>query len=236
MQTKLSRPDIDSLIARLQAQSRSVTPSATNFVLTAVYCQVNEGIEPFVTAALRYRAFHFTQMWAEFTPLRSKTSVRRRLTVQTAEHLQRQFRETGAGPDDLVHRYTPRRYKNANAVRKNPVVYNMLIRQQIKCVDCDPARFSHVQLKWFWLDQHPTLRDQEKRATILAQFVLRWASPHQQEALLRRIYDNISILRPSWAYPKWHVAADHAIPSPLLPGIRAEAASAPPSSSAIPVQ
>ena len=76
--------------------------------------------------------------------------------------------------------------------------------EEVRRVDFDPERFHIKTLKWIWADDHPNLTDQEQLTATLARFVLRWAYRYQQEALFQRIYENSPVLRPSWAYPRWH--------------------------------
>jgi hypothetical protein len=86
------------------------------------------------------------------------------------------------------------------------------IYAELKSLGFSIEEFRVKELGWLWLDQHPKLKNQEIRSAVLARFVLKWSPPHHQEALMSKIYKDIPVMRPSWAYPAWHKDAQPAAP------------------------
>jgi len=188
--------------------TKSRLPYRTEFARTTIRCIVNEGLSAGETAALHFRNFDLSGRWVEFLPQNADSIVRRRLSDDTAKHIVEIMQERGAQPDDLVCRYFPKRWPQKHAKRR-PQRRNCAnaISYEIGHVGFDKKQFSVKRLKWIWTDENPNLRDDEELTAILARFVLVWAYPYQQEALFQRIYKNSPVLRPSWAYPKWHKKA-----------------------------
>jgi len=205
MNTKPTRESIRGLIMAMCSSTESRIPSRTDFAVTAILCQVNEGVEPHIVAELPYKAFNFAEKWIEFISCNGEVAVRRRLSDETAEYLERKMRQSGAGPDDLVCSY--RAAEREGRKRAAKPSFGQLVRKEVRFAGFIAEEFSPTRLRWVWVDENPDIRNEERRARILAKFILRWASAFQQEALLRRAYDKLPILRPSWAYPTWHKAA-----------------------------
>lgn len=210
MRRKPTREGIEELVEAIMARKETVTTGRVAFAATAIYLQVNEGIEPFISAGLRYRNFGFREHWVEFVGFNRDDAVRRTLSEQTADHLEAQMMQTGAGPDDLIHTYVPtsafhpKAYKDGVCLRKEPVQYNVAVRREIELAGYDLKEYGLESLKDFWVDQNPRLRDQERRAIVLVKFIAKWAKPQHQEPLYRKLFSGCPVLRPSWTYPDWH--------------------------------
>lgn len=222
MKQKPSRESVRALVAALSGGTKSLIPARTSFAVTAILCQVNEGIEPHVTANLHYGNFDLHKMWVDFVPYNGEFAVRRPLSPETAEHIKKLMHALPTGPEGCINTYRPK-LRNGRLKTAQPC-YAQLVRKEVKIAGYNPEEFSPRRLSWIWIDEHPDVREEERRARILAQFVLRWASPFQQEALLRRIYDNLQVLRPSWAYPQWHKDAPQTAPDIQSDSINSESA------------
>lgn len=202
MQIKPVQDDVQQLVGALLSQPKPRLIQRRDFVATAILCLVNEGIEPHITAGLRYHNFNFDKMWVEFVPWNGHDPVRRPLSKETAEHLRARMRRLHATKDDLVSTYQPR--QRAGCTPRPVPIYTTLFTAEIRQAGFDPLLFSIKRLKRLWVAAHPDLREEERRCRMLAKFVLRWAAPAQQEALLKRIFADVPVLRPSWAFPGWH--------------------------------
>jgi hypothetical protein len=206
-----TRANVHALIDVIQARVETSTKGRVGFAVTAIYCQINEGISPAVTATLHYNDFRFGRRWVEFPPRKGTAVVRRLLSEETANHLERQMSRLKAKPGDLIHCYVPsrvrrQRKKDGTPLPEEPSNWNEAIDSEVRLAGFDPQKFTAEKLKWIWWDANPNLRQYELRATTVAEFILRWAKTHQQEALLRLFYEQNGVLRPSWAYPNYDAA------------------------------
>ena len=202
MQTKTTHESIQQLIAALQAQTKPRLPKRRDFVVTAILCLVNEGIEPHITAKLKYSHFNFDEGWVDFIPWNGHQAVRRPLSPTTAHYLRTRMRQLKARPEDGISQY--RAHKSGGRVPTAQPIYGSLFLAEIRETGFDPGQYTIKRLKWFWANNHPDLREEERRCRMLASFVLRWSAPAEQEVLLQRLFENIPVLRPSWAFPAWH--------------------------------
>ena len=214
------RAEIPGLIQAILSRKETLTIGRSNFAVTAIYCQTNEGISPGVTGTLTYRNFHFGQKWVEFAPRLGKSIVRRLLSEQTRDHLESQMRRLKAKPDDVIHSYRPWRVAHptrpdGSPFPNTPTSWQQALDEEVRMAGFDQRRFASKQLRFVWLDDHPHFRGDEVRVTIVAKFILKWAKPFQQEALLRLLYKNTAILRPSWAYPQYALKGDPEALSPV---------------------
>lgn len=191
-----------ALVDAILARNEPACTTRAEFAITAIYCQVNEGISPSITATLNYENFHFGRRWVEFPPRSGLMALRRRLSQETAKHLQEQMLRLKAKAGDLIHSHIPR-WAGYHRKGCKPYNWNEAIESEVRLAGFDPKRFTGEKLKWLWRDSNPDLRDGEIRAEIVASFILKWAKIHQQEALLRLLYEQLQLLRPSWAYPKY---------------------------------
>lgn len=204
MTIKPTRESVLKLITALSADGRSRTPLRTEFAITAILCQINEGIDPCTAGHMHYRDFNFAKKWVDFPPYHATEIVRRSLSEHTSSHLQKMMGITGATAADPICRYSPqkRNYKKWNKTVGG--CCGTWVREEIKFAGFDPKQFNPTSLSWIWIDEHLDLHEEEVRTATLARFVMRWAKDFQHEALLERIYDDSPALRPGWAYPKWH--------------------------------
>lgn len=210
MNQKPTRERVQALIRGIQARTEEVPDGRAGFALCAIYCQVNEGICPTITGGLRCGDFDFKHMHFEFAPIKGLHIVRRWLSEETAGYLQAQIKKFGRRQDDLIHGYVsrplkrPLKHPEINFTRRRNGLYYRGLQGEVIQAGFSWEEFHYKRLGWIWRDQHPKLRDQELRSGLLAQSVLRWSPSAQQEALFRKIYQDIPVPRPSWAHPDWH--------------------------------
>ena len=216
MKSKPTIQEVQLLLKRLaEGPTRSETPSRTQFAISAIRLVVNEGICAAETAALHIRAFNAKDRWVEFLPQNAESLVRRRLSDDTAHHLTELIQRRSAQPDDPICQYTPKIRANR---RSAGFTWSGAVKEEAKLAGFDPERFSMRVLKWIWADANPDLAEQEQTTAMLARFVRLWAYPYQQEALFQRIYQKSPVLRPSWAYPRWHKNRAETAAHPSEPG------------------
>lgn len=204
MATKPTREKVLDLISALTTNTKSRTPKRTEFAVTAILCQINEGIDPYIAAEMAYCDFNFHKKWVEFAPYNATEIVRRPLSEQTANHLLKMMRSTGAKPEDPICRYSPQKRKYKKWERTVGGCCGTWVREEIKYAGFDTKEFNPMTLSWVWIDDHLDLHEEEVRTGILARFVLTWAKDFQQEELMQKIYEHSPALRPSWTYPEWH--------------------------------
>lgn len=207
MKQKPSRQELGALVKAIQNHREFLAAGRTGFVVTAIYCQINEGIRPAITATLRYQDFNFEESWVEFLPFNRFHMVRRPLSAETRQHLMAQMEKLGADRGGLIQSYVPARHSRGQAKPR----WNDIFSDQINAVRFDSNKFNHHTLQWVWLDENPQVRAEEVRTDILASFILRWSKTEQQEALFRLLYKNTPVLRPSWAHPEYADASDSAL-------------------------
>jgi hypothetical protein len=183
---------------------RPRTAAKTELSITSILFLMNEGIDMIATPKMHGRDFEISQRWVEFLPHNAFEIVRRPLTEETANHLIEIMRKRQVGPDDLLCSYTPTKYKTRKHIIPMGRLASTWVRSQVVLAGKDKELFSAKSLKWIWIDENPGLREQELCVSCQARFVLNWAKDFQQEALLQRVFENTPVLRPSWAYPKWH--------------------------------
>jgi hypothetical protein len=219
MRTPPSRDELSSVIGAIKPRSKPVATDRAAFVMTAMYLQRNEGVEPAISITLRTTDFDFDERWVEFKPFHRSHVVRRRLSDETAEHILSQMALLGTKPGDRLTQWAPRPRRNPKPSKHGKPVKrystcNEAVANEVRRAGFDPRKFSPVVLKWAWLDENPGVREQEVRANILASFVLRWAKPRQQEALFGLLYKHTRVLRPGWATPRYETEAQ---PAPAVP-------------------
>lgn len=211
-----TREHVRELLHALRTRNKSQTPARTDLAITAIYLLINEGIDPSAAARVRYRNVNFLKCWVEFIPGKGHDVVRRPLSEETLMFLNAKRRRTKSGPDDLLCPFTPGPMKSRKKDKPIGRYAAAYLSFEIAQAGCNVKLLSATSLKWIWVDEHPQLRDQERIAAILAHFALTWGKDFQQESLLQRIFNNTPVLRPSWAYPKWHknFVMDGAEPTP----------------------
>jgi hypothetical protein len=217
MRTPPTRDELNSVVEALKARSKPVATDRAAFVVTAIYLQRNEGVEPGISITLRTTDFDFDHRWVEFKPFHRSHVVRRRLSEETAEHILSQMARLGIKPGDRLNQWGPRPRCNPSKHGK-PVkrynTFNEAMAKEVRRAGFDPRKFNPVVLKWAWLDENPGVREEEVRTNVLASFILDWAKPHQQEALFRLLYNHTRVLRPGWATPRYEPEAQ---PVPTAP-------------------
>jgi len=207
LKIKPTRKQAQELIVSMKANTRSRTPVRTDFAIKATLCLINEGIDPSVTMGMQCRSFNLAEQWVEFIPWRAAHIVRRPLSDETAAFLTDRIQQSQANPDALLCLYKPKQYSNRRLSRTVGESAAKWLRYEIELAGYDGRMLDAKALKWIWVDEHPALREQEMQAQLLADIVLRYPKDFQKEGLLKRIYDNTPVLRPSWAYPEWHTNA-----------------------------
>jgi len=201
MQRKPIRQQVAEAIQKL-ADSTPFTPARRDFAITAIYCQMNEGIEPHIVPNLKFETFNFDERWVEFTPRHCNRPVRRQLSDDTRNHLLDIRRKLKAVSTDFISPYRALP-TNGRTAAKDPG-FSQAVRDALDEAGCSVGLFTTKQLKWIWIDENPHLSGEERRVRLVAEFVLKWAKPFQQGALLDQLFAGTDVLRPSWAYPDWH--------------------------------